>query len=122
MPTPDQIHAAFRDYSAAVTSRDRGALLACLTDDIVQIDPYPSEPNVGKDAVLGFFEQTWTMAPELAFKPGRAIVGGDRGVFPFTIVASGFEIDAVDVMTITDDGLISEITAYVDMAGARPAG
>jgi steroid delta-isomerase len=122
VPTAEQIHAAFETYASAVTSRDRAALLACFTDDIVQVDPYPSPPNVGKDAVLAFFEQTWAMAAELEFVRGRAIVGGDRGVFPFTIVAAGFEIDAVDVMTITDDGLISEITAYVDMAGMRPAG
>jgi steroid delta-isomerase len=105
-----------------VTSRNREALRACFTDDVTQVDPYPSPPNVGKDAVMAFFENTWTMAETLEFIPGRAIVGGDRGVFPFTIRAAGFDIDAVDVMTITEDGLISDITAYVDMAGARPAG
>ncbi|MHB8467167.1 MAG: nuclear transport factor 2 family protein [Acidimicrobiales bacterium] len=123
MPDPEQIQATFRAYAAAIESRDRDALRACFTDDVVQVDPYPSPANVGPDAVMAFFEQTWAMTEKLQFIVGRTIVSAERGVFPFTVRStvggSVVEVDAVDVMTFSDDGRIAEITAYVDMAGMR---
>lgn len=125
MPDPALLHATFAAYTSAIESRDRDALLACFTDDIVQVDPYPSAPNVGKEAVLAFFEQTWTMTASITFVVGRVIVSGDRGVFPFTtrsvVGTDTVEVDAVDVISFAEDGLIAEITAYVDMAGMRVA-
>jgi ketosteroid isomerase-like protein len=116
----------FRAYVAAIEGRDRPALLECFTDDVVQIDPYPAPANIGKDTVGSFFDQMWSLAERLEFIVGRVVTGGDRGVFPFTVRSTVggvvVEVDAVDVMTFTEDGLISEITAYVDMAGMRSAG
>jgi steroid delta-isomerase len=115
--------AMFAAYVKAIESRDRAALLACFTEDVVQVDPYPSPPNVGKEAVGAFFDQTWTLAERIEFVVGRTIIGGDRGVFPFTtrstVGGTVVEVDAVDVMAFADDGRIQEITAYVDMAGMR---
>lgn len=123
VPTPEQVTAAFRVYVDAWERRDRDALLACFTDDIVQVDPYPSPPNVGKAAVGAFFDQTTAMTEAMRFEVGRVIVAGDRGVFPFTVRSTvggtDVEVDAVDVVTVDDAGLISSITAYVDMAGMR---
>jgi len=124
VPSAEQIHAAFTAYVDAWQRRDREAFLACFTDDVVQVDPYPSQPNVGKEAVGAFFDQTMAMAEKMEFRVGHSITGGDRGVFPFTIRTSlgggsAVEVDAIDVVAVTDDGLISSITAYVDMAGMR---
>jgi steroid delta-isomerase len=120
---PAELHATFAAYTKAIESRDRTALLALFADDIVQIDPYPSDPNVGKDAVGAFFDQTWAMTEAMQFTIGGAIVSGDRGVFPFTVrstVGGGqVEVDAIDVVRFTDDGRIAEITAFVDYAGMR---
>lgn len=126
MPTPEQIKGIFTDYVHAWQARDRDALLACFADDVVHVDPYPSEPNVGRDAVGVFFDQTVAMTDAMRFDIGRVIVGGDRGVFPFTVCSSiggtDVEVDAVDVISVDDSGLITSLTAYVDMAGMRTVG
>src|SRR5580698_1325238 len=88
MPTPDEIRARFAAYVAAVEARDRDALLACFADDAVQIDPYPSPANVGKDAIGTFFDQTFTLAEKLVFTVGQVVIGGDRGVFPFSLLST----------------------------------
>lgn len=123
MPTPEQMQDTFAKYAAAVESKDRDGLLAILTDDIIQVDPYPSPANVGHEAVAAFFATSWSMADALKVVPGRAVTGGDKGAFPFTIRTSvgdaTFEIDVIDVMTFAEDGRIKEITAFVDMAGMR---
>jgi steroid delta-isomerase len=124
VPSPEQITATFRAYTAAIESKDRAGLLRCFADGVVQVDPYPGTPNVGKEAVGAFFDQAWALAERLEFIVGRVIVAAERGVFPFTIRSTleggaVVEVDAVDVMTFTEDGLIAEITAYVDMAGLR---
>jgi ketosteroid isomerase-like protein len=113
----------FSRYAAAVESKDRQGLLAVLTEDVVQVDPYPSPANVGHEAVAAFFATSWSMADSLKVVPGRAVTGGDKGAFPFTIRTtvgdSTFEIDVIDVMAFAEDGRIREITAFVDMAGMR---
>lgn len=123
MPTPDQVRSAFARYVAAWEARDRPAFLACFAEAATQVDPYPSAPNVGREAIAGFFDQTVAMTEAMAFSVGRVIVGGDRGVFPFTVrstvAGTQVEVDAVDVISVGDDGLITSITAYVDMDGMR---
>jgi steroid delta-isomerase len=111
-------------YLAALEARDVEGVLALLHDDIVQVDPYPSAPNVGKAAVRAFFEQSFAMAERMDVTVGTVIVNADRVVFPFTVrstLAGGaaLDVDIVDVMSVDDGGLITSITAYVDMAGAR---
>lgn len=119
----DEIRGTFQAYMKAIESRDRTGLLALFADDIVQVDPYPSAPKVGKEAVGAFFDQTWAMTQEMKFILGRTIISADRGVFPFTIRSkvgdATVEVDAVDVVTFAEDGRIAEITAYVDFTGMR---
>lgn len=123
MPTPEQIKGIFTEYVQAWQARDRDALLACFTDDVVHVDPYPSDPHVGKDAIGGFFDETIAVTDAMRFDIGRVIIGGDRGVFPFTVCSSvgatDIEVDAVDVITVDESGLISALTAYVDMTAMR---
>src|SRR5581483_12233475 len=110
-------------YTKAIETRDRGALLELFTEDAVQIDPYPSAPNVGREAIGGFFDQTWAMTEAMEFIVGKAIVSADRGVFPFTVRStvggSQVEVDAIDVVRFAADGRIAELTAFVDYAGMR---
>lgn len=123
MPTPEQITGTFARYVDAWQRRDRDALLACFTEDVVHVDPYPSEPHVGRDGVGAFFDETVAMTDAMHFEIGRVIIGGDRGVFPFavrsTVGGTDVEVDAVDIIEVDDDGLIRSMTAYVDMAGMR---
>jgi steroid Delta-isomerase len=124
MADHDPVTTAFAAYSEAIEEMDRDKLMAILTEDVIQIDPYPSDPNVGHEAVLAFFETTWSMAETLVMVPGRSIVGGDKGVFPFTVrttIAGGgqIEVDVIDVIRVAEDGRISELTAFVDLVGMR---
>jgi len=124
VPTPADIHALFATYVDAWQRRDRAAFLALFTDDVVQVDPYPAEPNVGKDALGAFFDRTMAIVERMEFTVGRSIVAGDRGVFPITIrtgLAGGLslEVDAIDVISVNAEGLVTSLTAYVDMEGTR---
>ena len=116
-------HATFSQYTKAIETRDRPGLLDLFAEDAVQIDPYPSAPNVGRDAIGAFFDQTWQMTEAMEFIVGKAIVSEDRGVFPFTVrstVGGGqVEVDAIDVVRFAADGRIAELTAFVDYAGMR---
>ncbi len=87
-------------------------------------DPVDAEPHVGGDAVRGFFTSTHDMVDRLTLTltgPIRTV--GAWAAFPMTAETqmgdTRVEIDIIDVMTFDDDGHITEMKAYWNMADAR---
>jgi steroid Delta-isomerase len=124
MPTSEQVNAAVSGYGAAYAARDRVAFLALFSADAVQVDPYPAPANVGHEAIGVFFDNAMNMGPELHLNVERTIVCGDVAAVDFNVrLTSGGMLvgfSGVDVFTVNDAGLISNIVAYWDPSTVGP--
>lgn len=126
MPSPEQVRAVVDDYLASFPKKDRAAFLACFADDATQVDPVPSPPNVGKEAIGQFWDNVCAMADKLEPQLDRVHVCGDQAAVVFTMNArsgdGGSAIDIVDVFEVDDDGKIASLHAYWDPGTIRPLG
>ncbi len=124
MPTPEQVRAAVDTYVNAWVGNDRDAWLANFAEDAYHVDPPASPPNVGREAIGAFWDNTRPLAERYEFDVKDVIVAGDEAVLIFTLKAltgdAGIELDAVDVFTIDDDGRICREKAYFDFGKVRP--
>ncbi|MFL6155209.1 MAG: nuclear transport factor 2 family protein [Marmoricola sp.] len=117
MPTREEIQTAIETYVDAVGRHDLEATVACFAEDAVQEDPIGTPPNVGKDAIRAFFEQSYAV-PFSTTMTGPLLVTGDYAAAHFTInVETGgdpFVVRVIDVMHFDADGRITEVRAIVD--------
>jgi steroid Delta-isomerase len=124
VPSPEQVRAVVDDYLTSFHRRDREAFLACFADDATQVDPVPSPPNVGKEAIGQFWDNIVAMADSLEPHVDRVVVCGNQAAVVFTMNArtgdDGSAIDIVDIFEVDDDGKIASSNAYWDPAAIRP--
>jgi steroid delta-isomerase len=117
MPTRDHIETAVRQYVEAVGRQDLEATLVLFADDARQEDPVGTPPNVGKEAIRGFFERAYRGGFDTALT-GPLLVTGDHAAVHFTIeVPTGAEpvvVRVVDLIRFDDDGLIADLRAVVE--------
>jgi len=113
--TADRIVQVMERYAATVSSpaKDADAYAALFTADAVQVDPYPSPPNVGRAAIRDFMQRSFDGCETMTFEVTSLHAVGDRAAITFHItINSGMHIRGIEVFTITDDGLISAVDAY----------
>ncbi|MFL6171537.1 MAG: nuclear transport factor 2 family protein [Marmoricola sp.] len=117
MATKAEIHALIESYVAAVGRQDLEATLAVFADDAYQEDPVGTPPNVGIEAVRGFFERSFGV-PFTTELTGPVLVTGDHAAFHFTItVPLGEEemvVRVIDSIRVDAGGRIAELRAIVD--------
>ena len=117
MPSREQVEATVRSYVEAVGRQDVDATVALFAQDARQEDPVGSRPNVGRDAIRGFFERAYrgTFSTTLT---GPLLVTGDHAAVHFVITvptdADPMVVRVVDLVRVDDDGLITELRAVVD--------
>ena len=104
-------------YAAAASSGDADAYAALFTEDAVQVDPYPTPPNVGREAIRAFIQRSFDACETMRFEVVEVHPVADRAAITFHITltlegGSTMHIRGVEIFTITDDGLISAVTAY----------
>ena len=104
-------------YAAVASSKDADAYAALFTPDAVQVDPYPTPPNVGRDAIRAFIERSFDACETMTFELGELHLVADKAAITFHITltlagGSTMHIRGVEVFTVTDDGLISGVEAY----------
>jgi len=117
MPTTAQLREAMARYAATTSSKDADAYAALFTPDAVQVDPYPTPPNVGRDAIRAFIERSYAACETMTFEVLDVHPVGDTAAITFHITVtmeggSAMHIRGVEVFTVTDEGLISAVTAY----------
>jgi steroid Delta-isomerase len=117
MPTPTQLRETMARYAATVTSKDADAYVALFTPDAVQIDPYPSPPNVGHDAIRDFIQRSFDGCETMRFEVVEVHPVADKAAITFHITlglegGSSMHIRGIEVFTVTDEGLISAVDAY----------
>ena len=125
MPTPEQVRAAVQTYVDTFESNDRQGWVENFAEDAVHVDPPGAPPNVGREAIGTFWDNTHQLADRFELDVQDLIVCGDEAVMVFTINAygaegGGVELRAVDLFTIDDDGRIARQKAYFDPATMRP--
>lgn len=124
MPTPDQVRAAIDAYCDAYGRNDKQAFLDVFTDDGVVLDPVGTPEHAGREARAAFWDGVHSLAESLSFDVHQVHVCADQAAMVFTINArtggGGMAIDAVDIFRVNDDGKIAGVSAYWDMATARP--
>jgi steroid Delta-isomerase len=117
MPTSSELREIVARYAAATTARDADAYVALFTPDAVQVDPYPTPPNVGHEAIRSFIQRSFDGCESMRFEVTAVHPVADKAAITFHITL-GFagggvgEIRGVEIFTVTDDGLISAIDAY----------
>jgi uncharacterized protein (TIGR02246 family) len=116
-PTTAQLRETAERYATTVTSRDADAYAGLFTPDAVQVDPYPSAPNVGHDAIRDFMQRSIDGSETMLFEVTECHPVADRVAIAFHITLNlagdtTMHIKGIEVFTVTDDGLISAVDAY----------
>lgn len=98
-------------------------LVDLFADDAVCEDPVGSEPLHGIDKIRAFFA-TGHGTTRLALDSQIRTSHANQGAMAFTIHTeldgTAYEIKAVDVMTINDDGRIQDMKAYWGTSDIKP--
>lgn len=117
MPTREQIEATVRRYVDAVGRQDLDATLALFAEDARQEDPVGTPPNVGREAIRGFFEKAYR-GPFATVLTGPLLVTGDHAAVHFTIEvptgADPLRVRVIDLIRFDDSGLIADLRAVVE--------
>ena len=117
MPTLETLRATAEKYAATVTARNADDYAALFTTDAVQVDPYPSAPNVGRDAIRDFMQRSIDGSETMLFELTEVHPVADKVAIAFhiTLKLAGdatMHIKGIEVFTVTDEGLISAVDAY----------
>ncbi|MCA9935460.1 MAG: nuclear transport factor 2 family protein [Ardenticatenaceae bacterium] len=107
------------NYFAALTAIDRDAYVACFAEDAVVLDPYGGRPFQGTTGLHKFMdgmERTWD---SFQMTPGESYAAGDRTAVSWHCTATAksgkiANFAGIDVFTLTEDGLISQLEGYWD--------
>lgn len=124
MATSDDIKATIEQYRATFSASDREGWLALFAPDATVEDPAGAEVKKGPDELGEFWDFVHSISPSIELRAaGPACVAGHEAAFPITIVSdlggTLMGIDAIDVMTFTDDAQIATMRAFWDMAAMR---
>jgi steroid Delta-isomerase len=117
VPTTAQLRETISRYATVISARDADAYAAQFTVDAVQIDPYPTPANVGRDAIRAFIQRSYDACEAMQFEVESIHPVADKAAIEFhitvTLAGGGYmHIRGSEIFTITDEGLISRVEAY----------
>ncbi len=123
--TSADIQTTIDTYIATFSATDREGWLALFADDATVEDPVGADVNVGRDAIGAFWDFVHELSPTITLlAAGPAGIANGEAAFPITILndlgGTTMALDAIDVMTFTDDAKIASLRAYWDMALMHP--
>ena len=106
--------AVVKRYVEAFDKADLGIIREMYADDATVEDPVGSEPYVGIDAILGFYEGALASGAKLELT-GDVRCAGNTVAFPFKVIMPGMEISPIDVFEFNADGKVQSMKAYWGM-------
>jgi steroid delta-isomerase len=118
MPSPVLLREVAERYARTVGTKDAEAYAALFAEDAVQVDPYPAGRHAGRDEIREFIQNSFDACETIAFDLVSVHPVADVAAVSFDIsmTMAGADqvmhIRGVEVFTVSDDGLISEVTAY----------
>ena len=115
---------AVEAYVTRHSAGDVDGIVELFAADAKAWDPVDSDPHVGADGIRAFFAGTHEMVDRMTLTlTGPVRCAGSFAAFPMMVTTKmgdmTLELDIIDVMTFDDDGKISEMKAYWNMADAR---
>jgi steroid Delta-isomerase len=124
--TAEQITATIDRYVAAFSRGDKDGYLALFAADATVEDPIGSEICRGPVAIAGFWDGVRALTPTIALElVGTPRIAGGEAAFAMQALPelgdTKMVVDIIDAMTFDDDGQITSLRAYWDMAEMRPA-
>ena len=126
MADAETIRATITRYIAAMSAADRDTWIGCFSPDATLEDPVGSGVVTGSEAIGEFFDNAHAMSDAIAMEAtGPIRVAAGEAAWPFrirtTLGDDQFEMPVIDVMTFDDDGRITSMRAFWDMADMAPA-
>ena len=103
--------AAFHKYMEAFSNSDMGLIREIYADDAVVEDPVGSEPYVGIDAIVGFYEGAFATGAKIALV-GDVRCAGNAAAFAFDVIMEGVDISPIDVFEFNEAGKVVQMRAY----------
>jgi steroid delta-isomerase len=124
MAMPDEIRATISQYPTAFNENDRDGWVALFAEDATLEDPVGSDVRRGHEEIGGFWDLAHSLADAIELRFAKFSVIGHEAAVPLTIITDfgdqRFAIDAIDVMTFSDDARIQTLRAYWDLADGYP--
>lgn len=109
------------DYFAGWEARDPDRIVALHTPDTRFEIHADSGAVTGRDAVREAFAGLFDTWPNFSFEAHRVLLGERHWVLDWTLISSGgpagdVAFDCLDVVTVSDGGLVERKDTYVDPA------
>ena len=101
MDANDKIAVVHR-YVDAFAESSLDIIREIYADDAVVEDPVGTDPHVGIDAVLGFYEGALASGARLEIT-GPVRCAGNSAAFPFKVVMPGMTVSIIDVFDFDED-------------------
>ena len=117
-----QIADVMQRYATYVTAGDVAGIVSLYAADGTAEIPVGGPVHRGIDAVRKFYHEN-ELAESLEIT-GNACVAGNEAAVPMRAVVRQdghrLELDVIDVAAIDDQGRLTQLRAFFDLAGARP--
>jgi steroid delta-isomerase len=110
MEVEDKI-AAVHKYVEAFDKSDPGIIRELYAEDAVVEDPVGTDPHVGMEAIMGFYEPSLQSGAKLELT-GIPRCTGNAVAFPFRAVVGEMKIEIIDVFEFNEDGKVTSMKAY----------
>ena len=98
-------------YMTAFSNADMGLIREIYADDAVVEDPVGSEPYVGIEAIIGFYEGAFATGAKIALV-GDVRCAGNAAAFAFEVLMEGVELSPIDVFEFNEAGKVQFMRAY----------
>ena len=127
MPDASDIERVFEKYAAAWSSHDLDAVAALFAPDGVVHDPVDGPGVEGREKIRAFFEEFGGPAVKGMKLAGPVHISGDCRHAATRVNAEAdlgegpVRVEALDVFTFDDDGLITTMNAYWGPTNFHPA-
>jgi ketosteroid isomerase-like protein len=120
MLTADELRERITEYVETINSRRPEAIADLFAEDAIQADPASNPANVGRAAILTFFENSVAASDAWTFTAKAVHTCADHVAIDFSIkVETGgatMTIDGIEVFVVGADGLFTSVYAYWDDA------
>jgi steroid delta-isomerase len=123
MPTSEAMNAVADAYVDAYKRADKDALLDLFAADAHFEDPVGQPAHIGRAAISEFWDQVHAMAQIELHRKDLIVCANEMAMtieIHATMGDSTMVMDAIDVFVCNDEGKITNLKAYWDMARARP--
>jgi steroid Delta-isomerase len=123
--TADQIKGTLDRYVEAFSAGDKQGYLSLFAPTATLEDPVGSAVCTGPDEIAGFWDGVRALTPSVVLeRPGTPrIAGGELAVDLRAVAEIGdtkMVVDIIDVMTFDEEGRITSLRAFWDMAEMVP--